>query len=161
MNDVKTLFNSSQIPGEILDLLVVRTDILKRPDGSGQQFAKAITGAWYELLSEMIGSNADKVLSAIAAVSEDTLASYKEQLGTTHMLYKPSDAAGMAVSSGLKDKMNLVRQFCFTHNLLGQGTKSPDDVAIQYPDGFIQGKKDRVRMRFDATYMQLAAGGKL
>src|SRR5579862_5780060 len=50
---VTTVFNSSQIPGEILDLLVVRTDILKRPDGSGQKFAKAITGAWYELMSLM------------------------------------------------------------------------------------------------------------
>jgi len=161
MKDVKTLFNSSQIPGEILDLLVVRTDVLKRPDGAGQQFAKAITGAWYELLSEMTGPNADKVLSSIAAVSEDTLSSYKEQLSTTHMLYKPSEAAAMAESSGLKDKMNLVRQFCFSHKLLGQGTKSQDDVAIQYPDGSIQGRKDRVRMRFDATYMQAAAGGKL
>ncbi len=35
--DVKTIFNSSQIPGEILDLLVVRTEILNRPDGSGQK----------------------------------------------------------------------------------------------------------------------------
>src|SRR6185295_14858030 len=51
--DVKILFNSSQIPGEILDLLVTRTDILNRPDGSGQKFAKAITGAWYEVMSQM------------------------------------------------------------------------------------------------------------
>jgi len=38
---------------------------------------------------------------------------------------------------------------------------SVDDVAIIYPDGTIQGKKDRVRLRMDATYMKLAAGGKL
>ena len=30
--------------------------------------------------------------------------------------------------------MDLVRQFCFTHGLLGDKTKSPDDVAIQFPD---------------------------
>src|SRR5579863_3719682 len=36
-NGVKTLFNSSRIPGEIMDLMVVRTDILNRPDGSGQR----------------------------------------------------------------------------------------------------------------------------
>jgi NitT/TauT family transport system substrate-binding protein len=41
------------------------------------------------------------------------------------------------------------------------GTKFPDDVAVRYPDGSIQGKKDRVRMSFDATYMQMAAEGKL
>jgi NitT/TauT family transport system substrate-binding protein len=57
--------------------------------------------------------------------------------------------------------MNLVRQFCFTHGLLGSGTTSPDDVAMKYPDGSVQGKGDRVRLRFDDTYMKLAAGGKL
>jgi NitT/TauT family transport system substrate-binding protein len=34
-------------------------------------------------------------------------------------------------------------------------------VAIRFPDGSVQGKKDRVRLRFDASYMELAAGGKL
>src|SRR5947209_11778787 len=36
---VTSLFNSSQIPGEILDLTVVRTDVLARPDGAGKKFA--------------------------------------------------------------------------------------------------------------------------
>ena len=45
---VAAVFDSSKIPGEILDLLVVRTDVLHRPDGSGLRFAKAIAGAWYE-----------------------------------------------------------------------------------------------------------------
>src|ERR1700738_1732854 len=48
---ITSLFSSSQIPGEILDLTVVRTDVLNRPDGAGQKFAKALTGAWYEMLA--------------------------------------------------------------------------------------------------------------
>src|ERR1700690_2130273 len=74
--DMKTVFNSSQIPGEILDLLVVRTDILNRPDGSGQKFAKAIAGAWYEVMNEMsaTGAPADKVLTGVAEASQDSLA---------------------------------------------------------------------------------------
>ncbi len=161
MKDVKTLFDSSKNPGEILDLLVVRTDVLKKPDGSGQKFAKAITGAWYEMLSQMTAAGADKVLTAVAAVSEDTLASYKEQLSTTHLFAKPAEAASFATSADLKDKMKLVRQFCFTHKLLGEGTKSADEVAIQYPDGTAQGPASRVRLRFDASYMQAAAKGAL
>ncbi len=160
MKGVSTLFDSSKIPGEILDLLVIRTEVLNRSDGSGKKFAKAITGAWYEMLAQMSGGN-EKVLASIAAVSEDTLPSYKEQLSTTHMMYKPSEAATMATSAGLKDTMKLVRQFCFTHGLLGSGTKSVDDVALQFPDGSVQGKKDHIRLRFDATYMEQAAGGKL
>ena len=160
---VKTLFNSSQIPGEILDLLVVRTDILKRPDGSGQKFAKAVTGAWYELMHQMsaAGPETDKVLASVAEASQDSLPSYKEQLSTTHMFFTPLEAQQMAVSANLRKTMDLVRTFCFTHGLLGEKTKSADDVAIQFPDGSVLGKPDRVRFRFSAEFMQLAAQGKL
>lgn len=160
---VTSLFNSSQIPGEILDLLVVRTDILNRPDGSGQKFAKAVAGAWYEVtrLMSTPGANQDTVLKNIADGSQDTLASYKEQLSTTHMFYTPQSALELAKSAELKKKMELVRQFCFTHGLLGEKTRSADEVAIRYPDGSVQGKADRVRFRFDTTYMELASQGKL
>ena len=160
---ITSVFDSSKIPGEILDLLVVRTEVLNRPDGSGQRFVKAVTGAWYELVAEMSkpAPESDKVLAAIAGVSEDTLAAYKEQLSTTHLFFTPQSAVEMALSSKLKQTMELVRQFCFTHGLLGDKTSSADDVAVQFPDGAIEGKKDRVRLRFDPSYMQMAAGGKL
>ena len=160
---IASLFNSSQIPGEILDLTVVRTDVLDRPDGSGQRFAKALTGAWYEMMSQMSAKNgaADKTLSAIAEGSQDTLDSYKEQLSTTKMFYTAQSAADFGASADLKQKMALVREFCFEHNLLGNNSKSVDDVAIRYPDGSVQGKADRVRLRFDVSYMQMAAQGKL
>jgi NitT/TauT family transport system substrate-binding protein len=161
--DVKVIFNSSQIPGEILDLMVVRTDILNRPDGSGQKFAKAIAGAWYEVMSQMTakGVAADKVLTSIAEASQDSLTSYKEQLATTHMFYTPQSGTEMAASADLKKTMDLVRQFCFTHGLLGDKIKSPDDVAIQFPDGTALGKAGRIRFRFNTSYMQMAAQGKL
>jgi NitT/TauT family transport system substrate-binding protein len=160
---ITSLFNSSQIPGEILDLTVVRTEVLNRPDGAGQRFAKALAGAWYELLAQMSGAGpaADKVLAAIAEGSEDSLESYKEQLSTTKMFYTPQAALQFGNSADLKKKMDLVRQFCFEHGLLGANSKSVDDVAIGFPDGSIEGKADRVRLRFDSSYMQMATEGKL
>jgi NitT/TauT family transport system substrate-binding protein len=160
---VKMLFNSSQIPGEIVDLMVVRTDILNRPDGSGQRFAKALAGAWYETTKLMSGKGpeTDKVLKEIAAGAEDSLDSYKEQLSTTNLFYMPEAAAAFTEAPDFKQKMNLVRQFCFTHGLLGTDAHSADDVGIRYPDGSVQGNKDRVRLRFDANYMRLAQQGKL
>jgi len=155
---VTSLFNSSQIPGEILDLTVVRTDVLNRADGAGKKFAMALTGAWYELLAQMTN---DKVLAGIAEGSQDTLASYKEQLSTTKMFYTPKEAAAFGASPDLKQKMALVRQFCFEHGLLGAGTKSVDEVGIKYPDGSVQGKADRVRLVFDVGFMQMSAQGKL
>ncbi len=160
---VKTLFNSSQIPGEIMDLMVVRTDILNRADGSGQRFAKALAGAWYETTKLMSGKGpeTDKVLREIAAGSEDTLESYKEQLSTTNLFYTPQSAVAFTTTPDFKKKMDLVRQFCFKHALLGANTKSVDDVGIEYPDGSVQGKAERIRLRYDVTYMQLAQQGKL
>jgi len=115
------------------------------------------------MLAQMSGSGpaSDKLLAAIAEGSEDTLTSYKEQLATTKMFYTPQSAVEFGASAELKQKMALVRQFCFDHGLLGANTKSVDDVAIRYPDGSIQGKPDRVRFQFDLTYMQMAAQGKL
>ena len=160
---VKELFDSSRVPGEILDLLVVRSEVLNRPDGSGIRFAKAVAGAWYETMAQITGTGpaATSALSGSAAASGDSLASYKEQLRTTYLFATPQSATQFATNASLKQKMELVRQFCFRHTLLGQDIRSVDDVAILYPDGSVQGKKDRVRLRMDATYMQLAAQGKL
>src|ERR1700737_3584954 len=143
---VSSLFDSSQIPGEILDLTVVRTEVLDRPDGSGQKFAKALAGAWYEMMGLMSAQDpsADKVLAAIAEGSADSLASYKEQLSTTKMFYQPQSAAQFGKSLELKQKMALVREFCFDHGILGEKTGSVDDVALRYPDGSIQGHANGV-----------------
>lgn len=160
---VTSIFDSSKIPGEILDLLVVRSEVLRRPDGSGERFAKAVSGAWFETVAQLAGSGpaANQAISGSAAASGDTVESYREQLSTTFLFSTPRAAADFVRGESLKQKMELVRQFCFEHGLLGQGVRSVDDVAISYPDGTIQGKKDRVRLRYDATYMSLAQEGRL
>jgi NitT/TauT family transport system substrate-binding protein len=158
--DVKPLFDSSKIPGEILDLLVVRTDVLQRADGSGARFAKAITGAWYETVAQL-ASGSEPSIAGSAAASGDSVASYKEQLRTTFLFSTPKSAAQFSESPTIKQKMDLVRLFCFRHQLLGQNIASVDDVAIRYPDGSVQGNGDRVRLRIDSTYMRMAEQGRL
>jgi NitT/TauT family transport system substrate-binding protein len=158
--NVKPLFDSSKIPGEILDLLVVRTEVLNRPDGSGARFAKAITGAWYETVAQL-AAGAQPAITGSAAASGDSVSSYKEQLKTTFLFSTAKSAADFSESPNLRQKMDLVRQFCFRHQLLGQNIKSVDDVAIRYPDGSVQGKGDRIRFRFDSSYMRMAQQGKL
>jgi NitT/TauT family transport system substrate-binding protein len=161
--NVKPLFDSSKIPGEILDLLVVRTDVLNRPDGSGAKFAKAITGAWYETVAQLAasGSASQSAIAGSAAASGDSVPSYKEQLRTTYLFSTPKSAVDFSESPTIKQKMDLVRQFCFRHQLLGQSVGSVNDVAIRYPDGSVQGKSDRVRLRIDSSYMRMAEQGRL
>ncbi len=57
--------------------------------------------------------------------------------------------------------MDLVRKFSFSHGLLGAGAKSVDDVGIEFPGGKTLGDTKNIKMRFDTTYMKLAADGKL
>jgi NitT/TauT family transport system substrate-binding protein len=77
------------------------------------------------------------------------------------MFYTAPSAVEMVSSPQLKKTMDLVRKFCFSHGLLGEKTKSADDVAVQFPDGAVLGKPERIRFRFSSDYMQLAAQGKL
>src|ERR1700761_800532 len=104
---VTKIFDSSKIPGEIVDLMVVRTDILNRPDGSGQRFAKALAGAWYETTKLMTGKGpeTDKVLQAIAEGSQDTLEAYKEMLSTTHLFATAQSAAAFTIAPEFQQKM--------------------------------------------------------
>jgi NitT/TauT family transport system substrate-binding protein len=56
--------------------------------------------------------------------------------------------------------MDLVRGFCFEHNLLGEKVKSKDAVGIETPTKTL-GSTKNVKLRFDPSYMKLAADGKL
>ncbi len=160
---VHSIFDSSRIPGEILDLLVVRTEVLSRPDGAGVKFAKAITGAWYETIQNLTesGQAQEQALKISAAASGDSVASYKEQLKTTYFFSYPRSAVAFTSGWLLKQRMEVVRQFCFEHGLGGNNIQSADELSIAYPDGSIQGRKDQLRLRFSTVYMQAARDRKL
>ena len=152
------VFDSSKIPGEIEDLLVVNTETLKdNPD-----FAKALVGIWYETIA-LMKDPSDKgkaAREAMAKLSGTDLAGFETQLKTTYMYYTPKDAAAFMTSAELPGIMDLVRGFCFEHNLLGENVKSKDAVGILTPTRTL-GSAGNVKLRFDATYMTLAAEGKL
>jgi NitT/TauT family transport system substrate-binding protein len=156
---VTRVFDSSMIPGEILDLLVVKTAVLKK----NPQLGKALTGAWYEIMSVMSNRSpdAEKAIARMAELSGTTPASFKQQLKTTAMYYRPQDAITFTKSPELLRTMDFVRKFCFEHKLLGENAKSVDEVGIQFPDGKALGDAKNVKMRFSIEYMQMAADGKL
>jgi len=156
---ITKIFTSSDIPGEIIDMMVVNTAVLKKNPDLG----KALTGAWYEIMGIMSrrGSDSDKALSEMAKAAGCSLTEYKAQLKATAMFYSAKNAVEFTESEELKKKMNFVRQFCFKHGLLGENAPNVDVVGIQYPDGSIQGDNQGVTFRFDTTYMKMAANGQL
>ena len=150
------LFDSSDIPGEIIDLMVVNTETLEaNPD-----FGKAMVGAWYEVMSLMAAGD-EAVLTSMAEASGTDLDGYKSQLASTEMFYAPADAVTFTQSAELPETMVNVAEFLFDKGILGEGAPSADFVGVEYPDGTVTGDPNNIQFRFDTTYMQMAADGAL
>ena len=153
------VFDSSKVPGEIIDLMVVNTETLKQSPA----LSKALVGAWYETLALMkdSGPKGTEALTAMATASGTDLAGYKSQLATTKMFYTPAEAVAFATNPDLVKSMDLVRNFSFDHGLLGEGARTVDAVGIAFPGGTVLGDAGNVKLRFDADTMKMAAEGKL
>tara|TARA_R110000787_G_scaffold15088_8_gene46450 strand:+ start:3111 stop:4175 length:1065 start_codon:yes stop_codon:yes gene_type:complete len=147
------VFDSSQIPGEIIDLLVVNSETLKE----NPKFGKALVGAWYEIMEKM---SSDDVLTKLALASGTDLAGYKAQLDSTKMFYKAADAVRFTESAALLETMKSVAEFSFDHGLLGEGAADAGFIGIQTPSG-VFGDESNIKLRFDSSFMSMAASGGL
>lgn len=153
------LFDSSDIPGEIIDLMVVNTDTLEaNPD-----FGKALVGAWYELMGIMSSDTPEGIAAreAMAEASGTDLAGYDAQLASTQMFFDPAEAVAFTSGEDLPATMVSVAEFLFEKGILGEGAPSADFIGVAYPGGATTGDANNVTFRFDTTYMQMAADGEL
>ncbi len=153
--DAKKVFDSSQIPGEIIDLMVVNSAVLK----DNPKFAKALVGIWYETLATLKDGTASK--EAMAKASGTDLKGFDEQLATTKLFSDPKDAVAFTTGADLKTTTERVSKFLFEKSLLGKDAKSDGAIGVEFPDKSVFGDKDNVKFRYDATYMQEAVDGKL
>ena len=153
------VFDSAQIPGEIIDLMVASTESLtENPD-----FGKALAGIWYETMTLMVADTAEGAAAraAMGAASGSDQAGFESQLAATKLFDKPADAVAFTTSPDLKETMDLVRGFLFDKGLLGAGAPSADIIGIELPGGEVLGDATNVKLRFTADYMQMAADGAL
>lgn len=152
----KMIFDSSKIPGEIIDLMVVKT---KAPDS----LKRALTGAWYETMAVMNGRG-KKSKDAIAIMAKQagaTVSELKAQLKTTAMFYTAKKAVNFTKSDKPKKTMEYVRTFSFDKGLYGNGAPSKDLVGIEFSDGSVLGDKNNIKLRFNNKFMKFAAENKL
>ena len=134
------VFDSSKIPGEIIDMLAVNTETLKdNPD-----LGKALVGIWYETHGADVRTRARRARprakrwrSSPAPTSPaSTPSSRRRTCSTRRRRRSPSPT-----SPDLAKTMELVRTFCFEHNLLGEGVKSKDAIGIAFPGGRDPGRQ--------------------
>lgn len=150
------VFDSSDIPGEIIDMLVVNTETLE----ANPAFGKALTGAWYEIMAKMQAGDKD-ALTMMAEASGTDLAGYKAQLDATNMFYTAAEAVSFANSDQLQSTMKHITEFSFDHGLLGDGAMDANFIGIAYPNGEVAGDKNNVKLRFDSSFMKMAADNAL
>ncbi|WP_457446791.1 putative urea ABC transporter substrate-binding protein [Roseateles sp. P5_E4] len=150
------VFDSSKIPGEILDLMVVNTATLKDNPALG----KVLVGAWFEVMAQMKAKNT-AALTHMAKASGTTLDDYTKQLATTALQFTPADAVKLASGPQLPETMKRVAKFSFEKGLLGQGARNADAIGVAFPNGVVNGNAKNVKLRFDDSFLRLAADGKL
>jgi NitT/TauT family transport system substrate-binding protein len=157
--NAQLVFDSSKIPGEIIDLMVVNTATL----GAYPQLGKALVGAWYETMALMLRHDAaaQAARASMARASGTDPAGFEAQLATTHLFSTPTDAYAFMTGDAIIKTMDLVRRFSYEHGILGQGAASPDVVGIQFPAGKLLGDAGNMKMRVDPAFTKLALDGRL
>jgi NitT/TauT family transport system substrate-binding protein len=157
--NAQKVFDSSQIPGQIQDLMVINTATLKE----NPALAKALVGTWYEVMGIMQKNDgaSEAARTQMAKDSGTDLDGFDGQLKTTRLYPDPVEAAAFVRSKDNVSINDLVRKFCFDHGMMGEGAKSVDVFGIAFPNGTVLGNPKNIKFRYDPQFMEMAAQHKL
>jgi NitT/TauT family transport system substrate-binding protein len=135
----KVIYSSKDIPGEIIDLLVVNGRALQETP----QLGTVLTEAWYDAM-RMIEDPAtrEEALSIMAAGAHSTVEDFKKMLGGMVLYTDRAKAAAFLQADSTKATMERVKQFSITHGLVKNA-----NFTIGY------GSKGNEPLRFDASYV--------
>mgnify|MGYP001245982652 CR=1 FL=1 len=154
----KNIFDSSEIPYEILDIMFVNTKTLE----NNPEFGKALIGAWYETLNQIKNPNTKtEALKYMAKKAGTDIDLFEQQLKTTNMWWEEEDALSVLQSDTLLQAMDKVRKFSFENGLYGIGSQSADEIGIEFPNGKILGDQKNIKIRFTDLYTILATQDQL
>ena len=149
--DTRVLFDSTTIPGEIIDMVAVAQKSLDKP--GGDKFACAVIDAFYQINKRMANpaTHDDTLIALGEKFSNLDLASMTEVVKQTKF-YSDADQ-GLEVINGepLSEIMKRVVSFCHSHEIV------PKAPAVGY------GAKDKApnaALRFDPTYIEMVKAGK-
>ncbi|WP_249978859.1 putative urea ABC transporter substrate-binding protein [Vreelandella olivaria] len=148
MPDSHVVYTSAEIPGEILDMMVVNTQTLADNPALGH----ALVGAWYEVMG-LVEADDEHALSIMADAAGTDVEGYRQQLAATYLYTDPAEAIELMESSDLLDTMERVAEFSFEHGLLGDMAPNANVVGIETPSG-VFGDEGNIKLRFDPSFTQ-------
>ena len=140
-SDAKVLFDSTKIPEEIIDMVVVAKSALDKPGGDA--FASAVIDAFYEISRRIEDpSTRDKTLLSIAAKFADLSVEEMNTVVDQTRFYKDAAAGiGLFEGSKLPGTMEKVVGFCVEHTIVESAP------TVVYGSGSGQ-------LKFDPSYMK-------
>ncbi len=144
--DTRVLFDSSTIPNEIVDMVVVAQSSLTKPGGAN--FASAVADAFYQLNQRLADeSTRDDTLIAIGEKFSDLdLQAMRKVVQQTRFYETPEKAVALLQGDELKATMKKVLEFCVNYEVVSESPK------IAYGPG-----AGAAHVRFDATYIEAYA----
>lgn len=151
--DSNLVFDSADIYGEIVDVMAVRTETLNKNPNLG----KAISGAWYEVLSIMQNEKHPKhleMMKFMASGLNTDIAGLKNQLNTIDF-FTPLKAKKFVTSPDFSSKLIEMTKFAFTHGLLGDQASSANFIGIETGEPKVVGSLNNVKLRFPTTWLEL------
>ncbi len=143
--DSTVLFDSSTIPGEIIDMVIVKDSSLKKK--GGKEFALALLDAYYQVMDRLKDPKTeDETLKLIAEkFSNLSLEDMRKVKKGTKYIYTPEEALKFFESDKIKKTMELVVDFCVSHAVVD---KKP---VVKFGNEKDAGDAD---FRFDPTYLK-------
>ena len=116
--DSKVLFDSSEIEGEIVDMVVVGRDVLEKP--GADNFAKAIVETFYRMNEELAkpGSGDDVLQELGEKFSNLGLEDMKKVVVQTQFYKSPKEALELLEGDAFKGTMKTVEKFCVDEKLV-------------------------------------------
>lgn len=139
------LFDSSKIPGEIIDMVVIGQDSLKKPGADA--FCHAVIDCYYEM-NKIIEAPATRN-EALVQIGEDFSDLKLDDMTIVVQqtkFYKTADAGAQVLSGAeLPKTMETVLSFCEGHEMfdgkptVGYGAaKEGEQVSVRFDDSFIK-----------------------
>jgi len=143
--EAKVLFDSSQIPEEVIDMVVVARSSLEKE--GGDRFASAVADAFYTLNARLADDKTrDKTLVALGEKFSDLKLEAMKKVVVDTVFYKNADEAlDLFKSDRLKEKMKPVEKFVVDMELVN----GPPKVAY----GKAADNKD-AHLVFDTSYVE-------
>jgi NitT/TauT family transport system substrate-binding protein len=134
----QVIFSSKEIPGEIIDLLVVNNRALVE----APQLATVLTEAWYDAMRAIEDpATREDSIAIMAAAAHASVEEFKKMMGGTDLYTDRARGAAFLEAATTKATMERIKAFSIAHGLV-----KDTNFAIGY------GAKATEKLRFDASY---------